>query len=154
MYWGERVYATPGCGKTYVANKYRDVVDGDDLIVEAIHEIAPGFSHGNYDDPREVIFLYFRYIRFNRRLMWRVYNAALDKMDDACDVGDVVLFGTMDLIDSADRIFIAKDIYYVQKGFEQKQHVEQDRADDSDSDVHYIYDYLEDSLQRACRGDL
>ena len=40
-YWGELVYATPGSGKTFVANKYRDVVDGDDLIVEAIAQVVP-----------------------------------------------------------------------------------------------------------------
>ena len=28
---GKIIYATPGSGKTFVANKYRDVVDGDDL---------------------------------------------------------------------------------------------------------------------------
>ncbi|CAJ1936491.1 unnamed protein product [Cylindrotheca closterium] len=68
MHWGELIYATPGCGKTYVANKYRDVVDGDDLIVEATIEVAPHFELDYYDDPRKAIFQYFRYINFNRRI--------------------------------------------------------------------------------------
>ena len=55
-YWGQLIYATPGCGKTYVANKYRDVFDGDDLIVEAIPEESPYFDTGYYNDPRKVIF--------------------------------------------------------------------------------------------------
>lgn len=38
MYWGEIIYATPGSGKMYVAKKYRDVWDADELIVEAITE--------------------------------------------------------------------------------------------------------------------
>ena len=72
-YWGELIYATPGCGKTYVANKYRDVVYGDDLIVQAIQEVCnSGFYIETYDDPRSVIFQYFRYIKFNRGLMWKV----------------------------------------------------------------------------------
>ena len=104
MYWGEMIYATPGCGKTFVADKYRDVVDGDDLIVEAIREVAPNFAIDTYDDPRKVIYQYFRYIHFNRRLMWRVYNRALEKMRDACAINDVVLFGTLDLMDEADRL--------------------------------------------------
>ena len=48
IYWGELIYATPGCGKTYVANKYRDVVDGDDLIVEAISQVKPYWDIGYY----------------------------------------------------------------------------------------------------------
>eukprot|EP01052_Picozoa_sp_SAG31_P064974 SAG31_NODE_23810_length_495_cov_0.828283_1_plen_86_part_01 len=62
MFWGEVVYATPGSGKTFVARKYRDVVDADELLVEAIQELAPNFDLGWYDDPRTVIFRYFRFI--------------------------------------------------------------------------------------------
>mmetsp|Transcript_33069 Transcript_33069/g.76205 ORF Transcript_33069/g.76205 Transcript_33069/m.76205 type:complete len:167 (-) Transcript_33069:936-1436(-) len=152
MYWGELIYATPGCGKTFVANKYRDVVDGDDLIVKAIRDVNPSFSHGLYDDPREVIFRFFRYIQFNRRIMWKVYNAALRKMKSACDIDDVVLFGTMDLMHEADRIFIEKDDDRVRNGFEDKQWREEENADDSDVPVHEIYEYLDNSLQRTCRG--
>ena len=61
MYWGEMNYETPGCGKTCVANKYQNVVDGNDLIVEAILEIDPYCNLGYYSDPRKAIFQYFRY---------------------------------------------------------------------------------------------
>ena len=124
MYWGELIYATPGCGKTFVANKYRDVVDGDDLIVDDIREVSPNFEIGYYNDPRMVIFKYFRYINFNRRLMWKVYNSALEKMKAACEIDDVVLFGTLDLMDE---------------------------ANDSQAPVHYIYEYLDNSLQQTCK---
>ena len=81
MYWGEMIYATPGTGKTYVANKYRDVVDGDDLIVEAIQEVCnSGYQVRPYDDPRHAIFQYFNYIKHTGRLKWQVYNRALEKM--------------------------------------------------------------------------
>ena len=152
MYWGERIYATPGCGKTYVANKYRDVVDGDDLIVRAISTVSPEFDHGSYDDPRKVIFRYFRYINFNSRKKWQVYNVALDLMQEACDCDDVVLFGTMDLIDNADRIFLEKDTYIVRNGFEDKQDREEELAEEAQAPVHYIYEYLDNSLQKTCRN--
>merc|ERR1711933_358756 len=109
-YWGELIYATPGCGKTYVANKYRDVIDGADLIVEAIQEVDNGnFYIGGYNDPRSVIFRYFKYINFNRRIMWKVYNAALRRMRNACDNNYVVLFGTRDGIHNTDRIFLERN---------------------------------------------
>mmetsp|Transcript_4718 Transcript_4718/g.8210 ORF Transcript_4718/g.8210 Transcript_4718/m.8210 type:complete len:154 (-) Transcript_4718:50-511(-) len=139
MYWGEIVYATPGCGKTFVANKYRDVVDGDDMIVEAISEVSPNFEHGYYDDPRTVIFRFFRYINFNRRVMWKVYNSALRKMHAACDIDDVVLIGTMDLMHEADRIFIEEDTDYVRNGFKDKRSREQDEAECSQATYHSLY---------------
>ena len=151
-YWGELVYATPGSGKTFVANKYRDVVDGDDLIVEAIAQVSSAnFDIGYYDDPRDVIFRYFRYIQFNKRLMWKVYNIALRKMRSAAGIDDVVLFGTVDLIDEADRIFIQEDEDYVRNGF--NQYREQSEAEELEYDknipVHHIHEYLDNSLQRA-----
>lgn len=146
-YWGELIYATPGCGKTFVANKYRDVVDGDDLIVEAIRQVAPNFYIQSYDDPREVIFRYFRYINFSRRYMWKVYNVALQKMRHACSIDDVVLFGTVDLIDKADRIFIQQDDDCVRNGFNQFR--EKAEAEDLNIRTHYIYEYLDNSLQRT-----
>jgi len=149
MYWGELIYATPGCGKTYVANKYRDVVDGDDLIVEAIREVAPGFDIGYYNDPREVIFRYFRYINFGADKKWRVYNRALEKMKFYCGNDDVVLFGTLDLIDEADRIFLQQNSYIVRNGFNVGR--ERDEADDMNVATHKIDDYLDTSLQRVCR---
>jgi hypothetical protein len=152
IYWGELIYATPGCGKTYVSNKYRDVVDGDDIIVQAISEVKPYWNIGYYSDPREVIFRFFRYIQFNRRVMWRVYsyNVALDKMNDACADGDVVLFGTVDLMDKADRIFLQKSGYYIRNGFNTDR--EEDEADDCTVPVHDIYEYLDNSMQRVCQG--
>ena len=137
IYWGELIYATPGCGKTYVANKYRDVV-------------TPDWDIGYYNDPREVIFRFFRYIQFNRKVMWRVYNVALDKMDDACDNGDVVLFGTVDLMDKADRIFLEKSEYIIRNGFNKSR--EEGEAYDSGAIIHNIYEYLDNSMQRVCQG--
>lgn len=146
-YWGELIYATPGCGKTFVANKYRDVVDGDDLIVKAIQQVSPNFIIGSYNDPRRVIFRYFQYIHFNRRIMWDVYNAALRKMRRACSIGDVVLFGTVDLMDEADRIFIQQDEYFMRNGFNRDR--EEAEVEYCQVPVHYIYEYLDNSLQRA-----
>jgi hypothetical protein len=149
-YWGELIYATPGCGKTYVANKYRDVVDGDECIVQAIRETARNFDmESDYEDPRKIIFQYFRYIRFNRRLMWKVYNVALSKMREACSVDDVVLFGTVDLIHEADRIFVEEDDYYVRHGFEQGREMAQAQDLSYNIPVHYIDEYLDNSLQRT-----
>ena len=82
--------------------------------------------------------------------MWRVYNVALDKMNDACDNGDVVLFGTVDLMDKADRIFLEKSEYIVRNGFNKSR--EEGEAYDSGATIHNIYEYLDNSMQRVCQG--
>ena len=150
MFWGELVYATPGTGKTYVANKYRDVVDGDDLIVEAIREVCNyGYEVGHYDDPRHAIFRYFNYNRHNSRLKWQVYNRALTKMKRHARDDDVVLFGTVDLIDEADRIFLQQDEYHIRGNFNVGR--ERSEAWDMNVNTHEIYDYLDTSLQQLCK---
>ena len=68
-------------------------------------------------------------------------------MREACKINDVVLFGTVDLIDKADRIFIQHDDNYVRNGF--NQYREQAEAEDLDVPVHGIFEYLDNSLQRA-----
>ena len=159
MYWGEIIYATPGCGKTYVANKYRDVVDGDDLIVKAIEELEPDFYIGYVDDPRKVIFRYFRHINFNKRKKWNVYNRAVVKMKELAGIDDVVLFGTIDLMHIADRIFIERADECVRAGFdnhkqEREEHnaMKYHQAYETQTPVHYIYEYLDNSLQQQVRN--
>lgn len=95
LYWGELIYATPGTGKTFVANKYRDVIDFDDLMIAAIKEVSSsGFVLDNHDDPREGIQKYFKYIQFSRRLMNKVYDHAMEMAHSHCENNDVVLLGT------------------------------------------------------------
>ena len=119
------------------------------MIVEAIRQINPNFYFDeNYDDPRFVIYQYFRYIRFSRSSMWRVYNLALRKMRAACYDDDVVLFGTLDLIDQADRVFVQESDHHIRDGFN-KSRENAEVEDLIDVPVHYIYQYLDNSLQRA-----
>ena len=153
MFWGEIIYATPGSGKTYVANKYRDVIDADDLIVKAIEEEAPHFNFHNYDDPRNKISQYFQYIQFNHKKRLRIYDIAYQLMKMHCAQYDVVLLGTRDLMYRADRVFIQKDDDIVRNGFNQdSEMIELDKH--NFDNIHYIDNYLEGSLQKVCAGRL
>jgi len=160
MFWGEIIYATPGSGKTYVANKYDDVIDADDLIVQCIDRNT-NFNVSEYNDPREVIGRYFHYIHFNRNLMNRIYDAAVELMNTHKENGDVVLLGTKDLMHIADRVFIQDNSALVRGKFDQSS--EDDRLDDALSDnssplyrsnVHNIDGFLDGSLQKLAAGRL
>lgn len=80
LFWGEIIYVTPGSGKTFVTNKYDDVIDSDDVIVDIIKEKYTTFIVHEYDDPREVLFKYFAYIKFNRKRMNEIYKRAAKRM--------------------------------------------------------------------------
>mmetsp|Transcript_13092 Transcript_13092/g.18769 ORF Transcript_13092/g.18769 Transcript_13092/m.18769 type:complete len:162 (-) Transcript_13092:1138-1623(-) len=151
MYWGEIIYATPGSGKTYVAGKYDGVWDADDLIVEAIKEVSyfDCSPFGN-SDSRKIIFAYFRYIQFNRRYMNKVYECALDKMREICAENNVVLLGTRDLMDSADRVFIQENPSIVRDGFNSNTEESVVNGLPNYVNIHYIDEYLDNSLQRIC----
>ena len=160
MFWGEIIYATPGSGKTYVANKYEDVIDADDLIVQVIDQNT-NFNVAEYNDPREVIGRYFNYIHYNRALMNRIYDAAVELMNIHKDNNDVVLLGTKDLMHIADRVFIQDDQSIVRGRFDQSS--EDDKLDDAlrnsssplyRSNVHNIDGYLDGALQKLAAGRL
>ena len=139
-----------------MASKYQDVIDSDDLIVEAIKEEYQSFEVYSYSDPREVISQFFRYIRFSKPQMNKIYNIAIQKMRWHTSQNDVVLLGTKDLMHIADRICIQKDDDIVRSGFNSDN--ENDKLDnvlhDEDYNVHYIHDYLDGCLQKICQGRL
>jgi hypothetical protein len=153
MYWGEIIYATPGSGKTYVAGKYDDVWDADDLIVEAIAELSDFDCSRNTwgdTDNRTIIGAYFYHIHFRRRQMNRVYECAFEKMLEKCRNDDVVLLGTKDLMHRADRVFIQENDDIVRGSFNSEKEQHKVRSLPDGVPVHYINEYLDNSLQRAC----
>jgi hypothetical protein len=155
MYWGEIIYATPGSGKTYVCNKYRDVIDADDLIVEAAKEILPNLILNGYDDPRIAISQIFRYIHFRKSEMDRIYDLAVDKMMFHKQRNDVILLGTKDLMHIADRIFIQQDSDIVRDGFNTTSETYAlNNIDRDEKNIHYIDGYLDGCLQKLCAGRL
>ena len=149
-YHGEIIYATPGCGKTYISDKYRDVLDADELMVEAIRELS-NFNVPSYDDPRKVIFRYFRFINFNPWKKQMVYDRCVEKMLACARDDDVVLCGTVDLMHVCDRFFIEQEEGIVRDGFREgrARSRECSKANMADVPVHWIDSYLEKAMQKT-----
>lgn len=153
LFWGEIIYVTPGSGKTFVANKYDDVIDSDDVIVDIIKEKYTTFIVHEYDDPREVLFKYFAYIKFNRKRMNEIYKRAAKRMKKHAALNNVVFLGTRDLMHIADRIIVQKNDSVTRNGFDSDK--EEQKLQDIDSDnIHYIDDYLEGCLHKICQGKI
>ena len=147
-YWGTLVYATPGSGKTWMARRYHNVVDGDELIVEAICELHPTLERSP-GDPRKTIFRYFRYIHFNAKCKAKVYQCALQKMKHAAyKGGKLVLFGTMDWMKHADYIFLQTDKDFVRSGFTMEKMGREQvmAAKQINGKVRYVQGYLKGNL--------
>lgn len=81
-----------------------------------------------------------------------VYERALEKMQEKCERDDVVLLGTKDLMHRADRVFIQENNSIVRDGFnsDAEQYTLANLA--HGVNVHYINEYLDNSLQRVCGG--
>jgi len=133
-----------------VAGKYDDVIDADDLIVQAIVEETNWRPRDGFaDDPRVDIGKYFNYVQFNRHYMNRVYDAAILKMREHASRGDVVLLGTKDLMHIANRVFIQDNTLIVRGSF--KSDSENSILEsNSFENVHHIDGYLDGCLQRVC----
>jgi hypothetical protein len=82
--------------------------------------------------------------------MNRVYECAFEKMLEKCRNDDVVLLGTKDLMHRADRVFIQENDDIVRGSFNSEKEQHKVRSLPDGVPVHYINEYLDNSLQRAC----
>mmetsp|Transcript_13072 Transcript_13072/g.14973 ORF Transcript_13072/g.14973 Transcript_13072/m.14973 type:complete len:179 (-) Transcript_13072:195-731(-) len=148
VFWGKIIYVTPGSGKTYVANKYRKVVDADDLIVESIQEVCPGFDYDSYygecPDPRKYIFRFYRY-NSTTHIQNKVYARTRQKMINLADEDYVILLGSTRLMHMADLFLLQDNQYIVRKGFSQ---LREQVCDEVESSINFRLDgFLEPWLQ-------
>lgn len=145
---GKIIYATPGSGKTHAARKFDDVIDTDDLIVEAAEEVSSGFNKDDeVDDNRLNIFRYMRYVNFSRRYINRVYDRTKEMMREHAEDGMVVLLGTVDLMEIADLILLQQNGGIVRQGFDQaKECTAIDRFNIEQDTVFHFNSYLEPAL--------
>ena len=95
-----------------MANKYRDVVDGDELLVDAINFVDNGrydydSYNGQYDDPREFICAYFAHPV--QSTPYGKNSQEVQSLSEKRQDNDVVLIGSKDLMHFADRIFLQQE---------------------------------------------
>ena len=156
-FWGQIIYATPGCGKSYVARNYRHVWDGDDFLVMAISEASPTFVIGAYGDPRRLIGRYLKYCKekASKRVLRNMHDCAYNLMRAAADTGDVVLTGTMELMHLADGIFIQRDYEFIKGGFKANRQYEEETVDTflGRLPIHNMHGYLDHSWDSREAGE-
>ena len=145
--YGQIIYATPGSGKTYLANNYRDIIDGDDLILEAISMISPGFQPDYQTDSRKNIFKYMKYVNYAHRKTYEMYDTTKDIINDRIDDETIILIGSVKLMYLADLVYIQQNADIVRDGFNRESELaEVNRLQLGRDTIRFMNNYLENYL--------
>lgn len=90
-YKGKFIYATPGSGKTTIAQELDDVIDTDDLMIEVMSELNPEFVKDENQSTQDFILEYVKKYKnkdeVNKIVLGRIMNLIAD--------GKTVLTGTI-----------------------------------------------------------
>lgn len=128
------------------------MIDTDDLIVDVAQELSPNwmrYGDEGDDDPRYDIFHYMKYIRYNPRILRKLYVKVAKLMDYHAENGAVVLTGTTRLMYKADYIFIQQNDGIVRDSFDQSGELRiLSNLDQYEYVVNYFDRYLESTLLR------
>lgn len=99
-YKGKLIYATPGLGKTTIANTTKNVIDSDNLKLQVIFKDYPNFRMERGETVQKFILRVSRFVD-TIALNTKVF----DKIKEKISQGYTVLTGTKDFIRRADYVF-------------------------------------------------
>lgn len=102
-YIGKIIFITPGSGKTKLAKANKDIIDGDQLLLEAIAEIKPDFPISAELSAGQNVYEAIRYGKIDKTAL---YTKAAEKMKEQAAKGYTVLNSSVDLMKNSDIIFI------------------------------------------------
>jgi hypothetical protein len=100
-YKGKFIYATPGSGKTTIAQELDDVIDTDDLMLDVISELQPEFVRRDNESTQAFILRYV--IEYQNKD--EVDNIVLDRVTQLLAEGKTVLTGTRAFLPKVNHAF-------------------------------------------------
>jgi hypothetical protein len=117
---GKIIYATPGSGKTYLAENYDYVVDGDEIFLELINDYFPEFEIKTNCHPSINL---SRFYHYNQRKYMRLVSLAEEKFLELKENNNhIVLIGTLRLMHLADLVFVqSNDRINANRNFNQQK---------------------------------
>jgi len=98
-YRGKFIYATPGSGKTTIAEQAIDVIDTDDLMVEEMLKRHPEFTRKENESIQDYI---LRYVKEYPTEKNSINDDVYDRVREYLDQGKTVLTGTKAFIPDVD----------------------------------------------------
>ena len=104
-YQGKVIYATPGIGKTTVADKYNEIIDGDDLLLDQL-KLEPGFQKTTETNLAEALLRKFQADPVGANKM---YDRMLTRAKELAGEGNTVLVGSKRLIPQVDLAIVSQE---------------------------------------------
>lgn len=101
---GKIIYATPGSGKSYLAQHYNYVIDGDEIFIELIEEYFPNFTIKPNCHPGINMLRFYRYSFPKYMQLLRLAEDRFLELKNRQDY--IVLIGTVNLMHLADVIYL------------------------------------------------
>eukprot|EP01038_Epipyxis_sp_PR26KG_P008673 gene8673-11718_t len=149
-YQGQIIYATPGSGKTTLADNFNGIIDADEVILETIAELSPNFEFVSNCHPSINILRYFKYAPYLANTC--LYDEVENKFNNLCENDYTVLTGTLRLMYMADFVFIQKNpIIAANRNFDQEREMEKVKEQIAEgnfdwSSVKYMNNYLDEYI--------
>lgn len=100
---GKIIYATPGSGKTYLAEHYDYVIDGDEVFLELMDEYFPEFDKRTNCHPGINILRFYKYSPSKYQRLLRLARDRFLQYKENQDY--IVLIGTVKLMHLADLVY-------------------------------------------------
>lgn len=104
-YKGKVIFLTPGSGKTDLAKANVNVVDADDLTIDAIMEIQPSFPLDKSIPSSRNIYNAIAYAGIDKNAL---YELVKKKIGESVSEGKTVVTGSSNLMDVVDYVFTQK----------------------------------------------
>jgi hypothetical protein len=147
-YRGEIIYATPGSGKTFLSQRYENVVDTDVLKIEAIKEIYKGIrrEYPGFDFSQDDVIYRFHVHVNGGEIMKKVTKMTIKKMRGFASRNYIVLTGQKDLLHIVDRVFVQRNASLLLPGFNPAKERKMIRENYTGSSMYEIYSYLGDHM--------
>jgi hypothetical protein len=105
-YEGKIIFLTPGSGKEALVKKNKNVVDADDLILEAVRELKPDVKWFEDTPFHKNLYDAIRHQGVNKE---KLYNIVRGKMKEMASKGNTVITGSVELMDTSDFIMLQMD---------------------------------------------
>jgi hypothetical protein len=110
VYEGKVIFITPGSGKTKLARNNKNVIDTDQLLLEAITELQPDFPISDTLSAGQNIYDAVRHGGVNRKAL---YDKVRPKIKEMADKGFTVLTSSTEFMKNSDFLFIQTEEKFI-----------------------------------------
>jgi hypothetical protein len=142
-YEGKVIFITPGSGKTDLAKNNEDVIDADNLLLEAIQELNPIYPISDQLSAAQNIYDAIRYAGIDKK---KLYTIGAQKIKEMAAKGKTVITSSVALMKHADIIMNQTNPEFIIEKYDRNKEL---TADTGDALVIGIYQDIQDAIKKS-----